>query len=136
MRSRLYNETRQECVTSAFTWTTGVMRAVFLPASYIPNFDHVYLSSIPAGTRIAVSEPITGRAAVAGVCTCNPIEFQLVSSSVIVGMAAIYRDTGVDATSRLIHFIGDEDLVTEPFVPLGLDYFIYPNIIDGGLFRV
>jgi hypothetical protein len=137
MDSALYIHVREKMLTAAFNWMTGVVRAILLPVTYVPDFNHVYLSSVPAGSRVAVSEPVTGRSVVTGgIARCNAVEFRLVLSTVQVGAALFYRDTGVESTSELIYYLGEEDLVTQPFIPLGLDYFIYTGVTDRGLFRL
>lgn len=136
MASQLYPSIRQKLLTAQFNWTTGVVRGVLLPASYLPSFTDVYLSSIPAGTRVAVSEPVLGRTAIDGVAGSGAVEFLRVTDTRLVSKAVLFKDTGVPSTSELILFIDEDDLVTAPFQPIGLDYYIYPNQVVGGLFRV
>lgn len=137
MDSRLYNSAREDASGGVgLGWVTGIVRAVLLPSSYVPNFDDVYLSAIPSGTRIATSQPITGRTNTGGICAGSPAEFLQLSDTRLVAQAVLFKDTGVDATSKLLYFIGEEDLVTTPFQPLGFDYYIYPSLAEGGYFRV
>lgn len=113
------------------------MRGLFLPASYRPDFEaDQFLSDIPVNVRIRVSEPITGRTAVGGACNGNHISFPLLFDNRLVNQAVIFKDSGVEATSTLIAYLGEEGLVTDPFVPLGLDYFIYPDAARGGFFLI
>jgi hypothetical protein len=64
------------------------------------------------------------------------VRFPLLFDSRLISQAIIFKDTGDEATSPLVAYIGDEDLVSEPFQALGLDYYIFPNVVEGGFFRV
>lgn len=136
MDSRLFNNAREKAATTGLAWTTGVVRAVLLPSAWVPDFDAVYLSEIPSGTRIATSLPITGRTAADGLCAGSRAEFSQFTDSRLISQAVLFKDTGVDSTSELIFYIGEEDLVNAPFVSQGLDYFILPDLLTGGYFRV
>jgi hypothetical protein len=135
--SQLYPHAREMFALGQLNWTAGVMRGLFLPESYHPNFDlHQFLSDIPLNLRVAISAPITGRTAAKGVCTGNHITFPLLFDNRLVNQAVIYKDTGVEGTSVLVAYLGEDELVTDPFIPLGLDYYIYPDAALGGFFRL
>lgn len=109
---------------------------MFLPDSYVPDFSNQFLSEISPGVRIAISEEINARTAVDGICTGSHAKFPFLFDNRFVTQAVIFKDTEVESTSILVAYLGSDDLVTEPFKPLGLDYFIYPNVIEGGFFRL
>ncbi len=136
MQSRLYSYARELFATGQLDWTTGTYRALFLPESYTPNFANQFLSEIDTGTRIATSEEITARTATDGICSGSHAKFPFLFDNRYVTQAVIFKDTTVENTSILVAYLGEEDLVTEPFKPLGLDYFIYPNVTEGGFFRI
>jgi hypothetical protein len=135
MHSQLYPYARELFRTGQLDWRAGVVRAMFLPSSYVPNFTNQFLSDIFTGVRIAISEEIQGRTATNGLCSGLPAKFPLLFDNRLVSQAIMFKDTGVETTSPLILYIGDDDLVNEPFQPIGFDYYIYPNIVDGGFFR-
>ena len=136
MQSRLYSYARELFATAQLSWTTGTYRALFLPESYVPDFADQFLSDIDSGVRIAVSEPITARTAIDGICTGSHAKFPFLFDNRFITQAVIFKDTEVEGTSVLVAYLGSDDLVTERFKPLGLDYFIYPNVVEGGFFRL
>lgn len=136
MDSQLFPSARQKFLTAQLDWTAGDLRAVLLADSYEPTFTEDNLDDVPSNVRVATSELLTGRTATNGIASCQPIEFGLLLSDTLCSKAIIFKDTGVESTSSLIFFIGDDGLVTDPFTPVGLEYFIYPNLVDGGLFRL
>lgn len=136
MRSQLYPYARELFATAQLDWRAGVVRGLLLPSAYVPNFNNQFLSDIFEGSRIAISEEIQGRTATNGICSGTAAKFPLLFDNRAVSQAVLFRDTGVESTSVLIAYLGDEDLVNEPFVPIGFDYYIYPNIVEGGFFRL
>lgn len=136
MQSQLYPNARELFATAQLDWRAGVMRALFLPISYVPNFTNLYLSDISEAVRIAISEEIQGRTATLGLCSGTAAKFPLLFDNRLVAQAVIFKDTGVENTSLLVAYLGDEDLVNEPFQPIGFDYYIYPNVVEGGFFRL
>ena len=136
MQSQLYPYARELFATAQLDWRAGVVRALFLPSSYVPDFTDQFLSDIFEGVRIATSEEIQSRTATNGICTGTAAKFPLLTDNRAVSQAVIFKDTGVESTSVLIAYLGDEDLVNEPFTPIGFDYYIYPNIVEGGYFRL
>lgn len=136
MQSQLYPYARELFATAQLDWTAGVMRGLLLPASYVPDFTDQFLSDIFVGVRIAISDEIQGRTATNGLCTGTAAKFPLLFDNRAVSQAVIFKDTGVENTSILIAYLGAEGLINEPFVPVGFDYFIYPNVAEGGFFRL
>lgn len=136
MQSQLYPYARELFATAQLDWRAGVVRALFLPSSYVPDFTDQFLSDIFEGVRIAISEEIQSRTATNGLCSGLPAKFPILFDNRMVSQAILFKDTGIESTSVLIAYLGDEDLVNEPFQPIGLDYYIYPNIVDGGFFRL
>jgi len=136
MQSQLFPSARQLFLTGALDWLAGSMRAVLLADSYVPTFTESNLSDIPSAVRISISALMLSRTAVNGIAGGVAVNLGTILSGTLVSKAVIYKDTGVEATSTLIAFIGDDGLVNQPFVPIGLEYFIYPNTLDGGFFRI
>lgn len=136
MRSQLYPYARELFATAQLDWRAGVVRGLLLPSAYVPNFSNQFLSEIFEGSRIAISEEIQGRTATNGICSGTAAKFPLLFDNRAVSQAVLFRDTGAESTSILIAYLGDEDLVNEAFTPVGFDYYIYPNIVEGGFFRL
>jgi hypothetical protein len=137
VESQLYPLAREQFATAQLSWLTGNWRALFLPESFVVDFDeHIYLSDLFEGSRIAISELIASRTATGGVCSGAPIKFPLLFDTRFITQAVIFKDTGVESTSLLVAYVGEEELVTDPFKPIGLNYFIYPNVAEAGFFRL
>lgn len=136
MESQLYLPARELFATGQLSWLAGNWRALFLPVSYTPDFTDHFLSDIPSGVRIAISELVTSRTAANGVCTGDHIKFPFLFDTRFVSQGVIFKDTGVEATSPLVAYIGSDGFMIDPFKPIGLDYFIYPNVAEGGFFRL
>ena len=134
--SALFYPAREKFATALLNWVTGVVRAAFIADGYNVDLEAEFLADIPEAQRVSVSMPLTGRTATRGICAANAIRFPLLFDSRLISHAVLYKDTEVPATSELIAYIGKEGLLTAPFVPVGLDYFIYPNVVDKGYFRL
>lgn len=136
MESQLYPYARELFATAQLDWRAGVVRGLLLPVSYVPDFTDQFLSDIFEAVRIAISEEIQERTATSGLCTGTAAKFPLLFDNRLVSQAVLFRDTGVETTSTLIAYIGSEGLINEPFQPIGFDYYIYPNVVEGGFFRL
>jgi len=136
MQSQLFPSARNLFLTGQLDWTSGTWKAVLLPHSYTPTFAEEFLEDIPVAQRVAISEEIDGKTAVGGAAGCSAIELGLLLSPTICSKLVVYKDTGDEATSPVVLFVGDEGLTNEPFALLGFEYFVYPNATIGGLFRL
>ena len=137
MATQLFPLARQQFATAGRDWTAGTYRAVLLASTFTIDFStHVYLSDIPTAQRVRISDPITSRTATNGYCSGSTAYFPLVLDVRAVSKAIIYEDTGVENTSVLVAALDEDTLVEAPFVPRGFDYYIYPNTLEGGYFRV
>lgn len=136
MASQVYPKMREKFLHAQFSWMTGTFRCVLLPDGYNPNLADEFLSDVASSSRIAISQEILNRTATDGFASSDPIVFPLLVDSRSASKAIIYKDTGVDSTSELIFLMTDPQLVSVPFALQGFDYFIYPNAIEGGFFRL
>ena len=136
MSSQCYPKARERFGTAQLDWTAGTLRCLLLPESYNPDFEDEYLSDISAGVRIATSDAMTGRTMTDGYANSDPIRFPLLLDNRLAAKAIIFKDTGVENTSVLIFLMDEAELVSAPFELEGFDYFIYPNTLGGGFFRL
>lgn len=106
----------------------STVRAVLLSAAYVFDPSHKYLIDIPVAARVAISDPLTGPtvnvSAVGGFDTDDPTLLAVTGAPVVA--VALFVDTGVDATSRLIMF-QDSGLTGIPFTPTGVDQTLVVN---------
>jgi hypothetical protein len=136
VESQLYPYARELFATAQLDWTAGVVRGLLLPESYVPDFTDQFLSDIFEGVRIAISDEIQGRTATNGLCSGTAAKFPLLFDNRLVSQAVLFRDPGVENTSILIAYLGSDGLVNQAFQPVGFDYYIYPNVAEGGFFRL
>lgn len=120
MANALYDLARESFLKGEILWNTDVIKAVLVDtASYAVNLaTHQFLSSIPVGMRISTSPAFSNKTTAAGVADADDIVFSAVSGAVSEAVV-IYKDTGAEATSRLIAYI---DTATGlPVTPNGQD---------------
>ncbi len=88
-------------------------------ADYIPNLaTHEFLSSIPAGARVAVSGALQNKTVTDGVFDADDIVVAAVTGDQFEYIV-LYKHTGSDATARLIYLI--DSATGLPCTPNGSD---------------
>ncbi len=103
--NRLYDYGRNEFLKGAIAWLNDDIRAVLLPATYVPNTEtDQFLSSILVDDRISVSQLLYDKTAVAGVAGAAPTRCVDVLGAEVASVA-LFKDTGLDSTSPLIAYI-------------------------------
>lgn len=105
MANVLYDPGREGFLDGSIDWDTDDIRCILGDtADYVFSAAHKFLSSVPAGARVAVSGAFTGKTVTDGVADANDVTLPLVvgdQSEHII----IYKHTGSDATARLIAYI-------------------------------
>jgi hypothetical protein len=123
MANALYDLARQKFLTGAISWSTDDIKLVLVDtASYTVNLaTDEFLSSIPAGIRVATSGNLASKTTTAGVADAADVTFAAVTGAQSEALV-IYKDTGDAATSALIAYI---DTATGlPVTPNGGDITI------------
>lgn len=123
MANALYDKGRQGFLEGNISWSGDDIKVVLVDAadytSDIAADD--FLDDIPAGARVATSANLSGKTVVDGVADANDVTLTSVSGDEFE-LLAIYQDTGVESTSRLIALI---DTATNlPLTPNGGDVTI------------
>ncbi len=106
MANQLYAKAKESFLSAGINLSAHDIKAVLVDlGQYTPNFNtDQFLSSIPAGARIATSGNLANKTVTGGVFDADDVTFTTVSgvqSEAIV----LYRDTGDAATSNLIAYI-------------------------------
>ena len=84
---------------------SGDVKAVLVDlADYTFSATHEFLTSVPAGARVATSANIASKTVTDGVFDGGDVTFNTVSGDPSEAVI-LYHDTGVEATSRLVAFI-------------------------------
>lgn len=126
-----YTNYRTESGNGTMNWPNLNVKLALVSGAYAPDPDHVYLSEVPGVLR--VSETFTNLDIIAGFAVGLCPEFLLFRNDSFVAGAIIFDDTGNPATSRLIAFSNDGPGF--PFLPVGFNYTVTYNAIDGGWFQ-
>lgn len=132
MPNALYDLGRESFLKGEISWNTNNIKAVLVDTGlYTPNLlTDQFLSSIPAGARVATSANLTGKTTAAGVADADDVTFTAVTGASIEAVV-LYQDTGSATTSRLIGYI--DTAAGLPVTPSGGDITV---VWDSGANRV
>lgn len=111
---------------------SDTIKAVLIDAAdYTVNLaTHDFLDDVPAGARVGTPQTLAGKTVTSRVFDANDITFPTVSGDPSEALI-LYKDTGVESTSRLIAYI---DTATGlPVTPGGGDI---PVIWDNGANKI
>ncbi len=123
MANAVYGKGREKFLNGDIDWANDDIKAVLVDtAAYAVSIDSdEYLSSIPAGDRIATSGNLASKTSTLGVADAADITFSTVTGDVSEAIV-LYKDTGDAATSPLIAYV---DTATGlPITPNGGDITI------------
>jgi hypothetical protein len=110
--------------------SASALRVLLLNSSYTPNQAHEYLDDIPIGSRVYVTNDLSGLLISNGKLMANDYEIVSLTGDPITQLV-FYNHTGTESTSQL--FIYDSSSVGLPFTPIGEDFtldFGVNGIID------
>jgi len=120
MANALYDKGREGFLDGSIDWDTDNIKVVLIDAAdYTVNLaTDEDLADIAGAARVSTSGNLAGKTATAGVADANDVTFSSVSGDESEAVV-IYKDSGVEATSRLIAYI---DTATGlPITPNGSD---------------
>ncbi len=123
MANALYDKGRESFLKGEISWSADNIKAVLVDlALYTPDLaNDQFLSDIPVGARVATSPNFGTKTTAAGVADAADVTFPTVTGATVEAIA-IYQDTGVAGTSRLIGYL---DTATGlPATPSGGDITI------------
>lgn len=106
MANKLYDAGREGFLTGDISWTSHTIKAILVDtANYSVSLSaDNNLDDVPSGARIGTAVTLTGRTAAAGIADAENTTFPLVTGPTAEALV-IFRDTGVEETSRLIAYI-------------------------------
>lgn len=121
MADVLYPKGREGFLDGSIDWDTDNIKVVLLTSSYTYNSSHDNLDDITAGYRVATSGNLASKTVTLGVADAADLVFSAVSGSAIASLV-VYKDSGAEATSRLIAYI--DSYTNLPLTPNGGDITI------------
>ena len=88
-------------------WAADNIKVVLVDtALYAVNINvDQFLSAVPVGARIATSANLAGKTSALGVADANDVTIAIPAAQPSIEALVVYKDTGVDATSKLIAYI-------------------------------
>jgi hypothetical protein len=135
MANSLYTKAKQALIAADIELDADTIKAVFVDgADYTPNLaTHQYLSDIPSAARVATSGALQNKTVTDGVFDADDITVAAVTGDQFEYIV-LYKDTGVEVTSRLILLI---DTATGlPCTPNGSDITIQWSSGADKIFRL
>jgi len=118
MANALYDKGRESFLKGEISWSSDNIKLALLSAGYTPNLSTDQFVTDLGANIVARSGNFTTKTTTAGVADADDEVLTSVSGSQVTRIA-IYKDTGADATSRLIALI---DTATNlPVTPNGGD---------------
>ena len=133
MADVIYPKALKGFLDGNLTWA-GTIKAVLVTSSYVYSANHEFLSNISAGYRVSTSLAFTGLATYDdGICDADDAVFQSVSGSNAPAVV-VFKDTGNEATSRLIVYFDSLDGL--PVVPAGTNIEIRWSNDTNRMFKI
>jgi hypothetical protein len=102
MANAMYTKGLNSFLQGEINWVSDSVSAILINTSLytVDIANHQYLSSIPAGARVATA-PLTGKTASGGVADAADLVFSAVSGAACSAIAMV-KITGNEATSNLL----------------------------------
>jgi hypothetical protein len=135
MANSLYTKAKQGLIDGSIDLDTDTIKVVLVDgADYTPNLaTHQFLSDIPSAARVAISGALQNKSVTDGVFDADDIVIASVSGDQFEYLV-LFKDTGVEGTSRLILLI---DTATGlPCTPNGSDITIQWSSGTDKIFRL
>lgn len=105
MANALYDKAREDFLGGTLSWSGDTIKVVGVDSGYTFSAAHTNLSQVASGDRVSTSAALSGKTITNGVADANDTVLPSVTNGVQVVGLVVYKDTGVEATSRLIAFI-------------------------------
>ena len=140
MANALYDKAREAFLNGDLDWLNDTIKVILLDINKVGSeytvdlANHQYLSSVPAGARIATAT-LASKTATGGVADAADITFSAVSNGDEACEALIlYKDTGTESTSPLIAYI--DDGINLPVTPDGRDIVVQWSDVYSRIFKL
>ena len=123
MANALYDKGREGFLDGSIDWDTDTIKVVLVDtADYTVNLStHDNLDDVAGAARVATSSALTSKTVTAGVADAADVTLVAVTGDPSEALI-LYKDTGVESTSRLIAYI--DSATNLPVTPNGGDIVI------------
>lgn len=106
MANALYAKGREGFLDGSIDWDTHTIKCVLIDAAdyTVDLAAHDNLDDVPSGARVGTPQTLANKSVTNGVADADDVTFSSVTGDVCEGIL-IYKDTGVESTSRLIAYL-------------------------------
>lgn len=104
MANALVTAFRQDLVGADIDLLADNIKVVLVDATYTFSAAHDNLDDVGAGTRVATSGNLAGKTGTNGYFDSNDVVFTALAAGDTITQLFLYKDTGVESTSRLIAY--------------------------------
>ncbi|KQO38084.1 hypothetical protein ASF19_20125 [Acidovorax sp. Leaf84] len=118
MNLPFYPKGGEKVFAGAINFLTDTIKVRMLPASYVYDPAHEFLSQVSAG--VGVDQTLAGKSVTGGVFDANDASFGAVAAGSSMGSVLIYKEGGSAATSPLLILF--DDVVGLPYATNGAPY--------------
>lgn len=126
MANRVNPNAREAFAKGLIDWISDDIKIIALTSAYSYNAAHVFVSSLTG--IVARSANLTGKTDTGGILNGDAALFALLTGSTVAKLY-IVKDTGNDATSRLLYYIDTAAVI--PLVPDGQNVTVQPDPTTG-----
>lgn len=107
MANALYGLGRQAFLDGDIDWSADTIKAILVDtAAYTVAIDtHDNLDDVAAGARIGTAVTLASKTSTLGVADAADVSFTSLVAAPTIEALIIYKDTGVESTSKLIAYI-------------------------------
>ncbi len=113
MASGLYDKGREGFLDGSIDWDTDTIKVIMIDsADYVVNLAvHDFYDDVTVAARVGTAQTLTSKTVTAGVADAADVTFTAVTGDSVEALV-VYKDTGSEATSRLICYIDGFTAVT------------------------
>ncbi len=113
MASGLYDKGREGFLDGSIDWDTDTIKVVMVDsADYtVALATHDFIDDVPVIARVGTAQTLASKTVLAGVADAADVTFTAVTGDSVEALV-VYKDTGSEATSRLICYIDGFTAVT------------------------
>ena len=114
----VYPKGGEKMLSGAINFSADTVKVRMLPASYVYDAGHEFLSQVSAG--VGTDQTLANKSITGGVFDADDADFGAIAAGSSMGYVLLYKDTGNPATSPLLILF--DDVVGLPYATNGAPY--------------